>query len=622
MKRQNGWVAMVVLLSIVAGSAGVGAAPGTGRIPWMDYQELLRWEVMGPSLDVPERTYLVFATSEIDVENVVELESLGVDVVSVGGTTAVIRGPLTTISALGPDGEGFTWVRSVMPYVPVEHSDEVSFFAVRAADALEACGVDRLHDVGLKGSGVLVAVIDTGFTGQLRDRLGASRVHYIKVVHDGLGISTRSRLVEGREEDEHGAACAEAIAAAVPEAEFLLISAPGFTDRMAVMQAIAEGEEIEVGGRRLRLSEIDVVSDSTFFPLPLDHNDGEGVLAKLADEVVASGVPFVYALGNFGKGGNTTRSFLSAEYRDSDGDGSHDFDPKAQSSVDCNSLAITVDPWAGGDPFVLTIILGWDGWPYQVRANDAGPWEDSEVIDIQDIDLFVHYVDPATSSVVPLARSVRDQLITLHRPANAPLEPLEVVQFEVDTPGTYLVEITNATQDHQHGDLFDRAVDLHLYVTSSGVPFTMESYSTQGALVNVGGARAVVSVGAVGWTESDQWCLMPYSSRGPTSDGRLKPELVAPTGYLCDATGGPFGGTSAAAPVVAGLVALLRDAFPGCSPEDVWEAVSRTAQALPGECNRVDGPAECPFDVACNFGVGCGLADGWAAYEFLQLMSE
>ena len=617
MKRRSGWLMTLVFLAMVAGASGVGGAPGTGRIPWMDYQELLRWQIMGPSVEAPERTYLVFATSGIGVDNVSELESLGVDVLSVGGTSAVIRGPLTAISALGPDGEAFTWVRSVLPYLPVEHSSEIGFSAVRTSDVLEACGVNSLGK-SYRGHGVLVAVIDKGFTGQLRDRLGARRVHYAKVVHDDLASSTKSKLVEGRGEAMHGAACAEAIASIVPEAEFLLISAPGFTDRKAVMQAIAEGEAIEFDDRVLRLSEIDVVSDSTFFPLPLDHNDGEGELARLADAIVASGVPFVYALGNFGRGENTTRSFLSAEYRDGDGDGAHDFDPSAQSSIDRNSLAITVAPWESGDPFVLTIILEWDGWPYQVRENQAGPWKDTEIIDVQDIDLFVHYEDPVTSSVVPLdVKSVRDQLITLKQPEYAPLQPLEVVQFEVDAPGTYLVEIRNVTGEHKHDDLFDRVVDLHLYVMSQGASFDMESYSRQGALVNVGGARSILGVGAVGWAETEEWCLMPFSSHGPTSDGRLKPELVAPNAYLCDAMGGPFAGTSAAAPVVAGLVALLRDAFPAVTPEALREALCRTAHALPGGCNQVEGPAACLFGSECNYGVGFGLASVWDAYRFL-----
>jgi hypothetical protein len=52
------------------------------------------------------------------------------------------------------------------------------------------------------------------------------------------------------------------------------------------------------------------------------------------------------------------------------------------------------------------------------------------------------------------------------------------------------------------------------------------------------------------------------SSRGPTVDGRLKPDVLAPVG-LADELRQLFAGTSATAPHAAGMLALLGEAFAG-----------------------------------------------------------
>jgi len=81
-----------------------------------------------------------------------------------------------------------------------------------------------------------------------------------------------------------------------------------------------------------------------------------------------------------------------------------------------------------------------------------------------------------------------------------------------------------------------------------------------------------------------------YSSRGPTNDGRMKPELVAPDGVSITGSGGfpvPFFGTSAAAPHAAGVAALLLDADPSLSPSQISNVLQNTAVDLgsPGPDN-------------------------------------
>ena len=79
-------------------------------------------------------------------------------------------------------------------------------------------------------------------------------------------------------------------------------------------------------------------------------------------------------------------------------------------------------------------------------------------------------------------------------------------------------------------------------------------------------AAGAFAVGAVDvWTGE----IASYSSRGPTNDGRLKPEVSAPTGVTTWSYGeAGFDGTSAAAPHTTGLAALVLEATDlGYDPE-------------------------------------------------------
>jgi len=92
-----------------------------------------------------------------------------------------------------------------------------------------------------------------------------------------------------------------------------------------------------------------------------------------------------------------------------------------------------------------------------------------------------------------------------------------------------------------------------LYATNGVDP---AEAATAGTLTLPADADGAFSVGA--WTEDG---LPTWTSRGPTDDGRLKPDLVGPTGVSTTTLGeGAFDGTSASAPHAAGLAALWLDA--------------------------------------------------------------
>jgi hypothetical protein len=87
------------------------------------------------------------------------------------------------------------------------------------------------------------------------------------------------------------------------------------------------------------------------------------------------------------------------------------------------------------------------------------------------------------------------------------------------------------------------------------------SGSTFGSVPTPADAAGSISIAAVDFRGNS---LARYSSRGPTADGRLKPDFAAPTGTsLANAVGDPrdVGGTSIAAPNAAGAAAIALGAM-------------------------------------------------------------
>ena len=95
----------------------------------------------------------------------------------------------------------------------------------------------------------------------------------------------------------------------------------------------------------------------------------------------------------------------------------------------------------------------------------------------------------------------------------------------------------------------------------------------------------LLEVGAAHWFDTQT--IAPYGSRGPTPDGRIKPDIV---GGACGETtlrplefsdryGGlcGFAGTSQAAPHVAGLAALVKQANPSFTPQQLADFLKHNA---------------------------------------------
>ena len=112
-----------------------------------------------------------------------------------------------------------------------------------------------------------------------------------------------------------------------------------------------------------------------------------------------------------------------------------------------------------------------------------------------------------------------------------------------------------------------------------------------------GCARQVITVGAC----DESGHIAPFSSRGPTGDGRVKPDVVLPgvdiiaaraantaMGDVVDKYYTSASGTSMATPHAAGVCALLLEAEPELTPAQVKQRLMETAITL-GESGYAQG---------------------------------
>ena len=168
--------------------------------------------------------------------------------------------------------------------------------------------------------------------------------------------------------------------------------------------------------------------------------------------------------------------------------------------------------------------------------------------------------------MLPSGYSTSDNLQRGHKDQ----KPVETIYLTAPQDGIYQIKIRSYI-DH---DDQNAPVRLHLFTTQD-----LDEHQVQNSSIGMMGCcRNVITVGAINISTME---IQPYSSRGPTEDGRLKPDLVAPdnvTTFSYISNG--FAGTSASAPYVAGCAALIMEIFKEDPDLDVKKVLTDSATDL------------------------------------------
>ena len=262
--------------------------------------------------------------------------------------------------------------------------------------------------------------------------------------------------------------------------------------------------------------------------------DGRGLICDIVNDAADNGILWVNAVGNYAK------KHYAGSWHDSDADNRHNF---AEGDDAVNFTAEASD--------AIRVTLTWDDWPTTTA----------------DYDLYLYYQDES-GNIQEVAKSTDVQ-----GDGGAPVEFIEYFAGRKGTYGISVVRVGEAEPKNFRVWSWHHDIEYPVATSSLGIPSD---------------ARGSLSVGAIQYNRWDLGTLASYSSRGPTADGRVKPDLVAPAGVTTVSYGiGRFVGTSAAAPHVAGAAALLKSANPALTHDDLWQALVEATVDLgsPGKDN-------------------------------------
>ncbi len=363
------------------------------------------------------------------------------------------------------------------------------------------------------GLGKRVAIFDNSFL-NMASAISNGHAKTPSYVGQGGTASTLSALNNG---SAHGTACVETVYDHCPSAFFELYANYNTTEKgAAVADCIAHN--------------VDVISMSQS-EYNLGWFDNSGAACSYAQDAANAGILFLTSCGN------RAESHYEAVFRDTDGDGRHEFSGNNEQNDNLKIFELSE---------ATHCALSWN--------TSAGA----------DYDLFIY-------------RKSDDLLLASSTNTGTGVSGFEHVSWQStfannQTEVYFRVTRKSGNNVNTTFEMFTHDAGNYQFATAAGSN-TSPSNSTDLNIISVG-ALIVGSYNAAGGSSG---IIRPYSSQGPTNGGNLAPKITGPTNTNTNIVGS-FGGTSCATPNVAGAIIAFWSSQPGLDATGVRQTVFRMGQ--------------------------------------------
>ncbi|MCH7577226.1 MAG: S8 family serine peptidase [Chloroflexi bacterium] len=453
------------------------------------------------------------------------------------------EGATTSVRTLGATVEGSyqNLVQALVPLAslePLARTGSVEFVRppLRPVPMVTGEGValinaDGWQALGVSGAGVKVAILDLGFQGY-GSLLGTELPAAVSV----MSFRADADIGGGT---PHGTAVAEIVHEVAPGAELYLVN---FETEV----------ELATASEWLTGQGVEAINASWGFFVS-GPGDGTGPVNDVVSTSTAAGTLWSVAAANH------AQKHWSGPFLDTDSDLFHEFQ---------NSPFQDEGNQVAGAFFGLA-------FPGEVIGAEL-KWDDPFGAACRDYDLYLKRSDDVTGAPITVASSENVQNDgTGCVPGADPVESLIHTVTVVDV--YHLVIQKSVASSDAFLDLYSFFHDIEYVVSSNSLGQPADNPD-------------VLTVAAVNWCTPDT--IEPFSSLGPTTDGRTKPDIAGPDG-VSNATYPPlfactgFSGTSAAAPHVTGAIALVRQLLPCYTPAQLQAYLEASVVDLgdPGKDN-------------------------------------